>query len=78
MTREQSEIIEGLRRVQLPIGAEFDKSFIEGMYFSKSNYDLSVKQNEWCFRLLYKYRVQLPDLYEKHKENELCKQKPKP
>lgn len=76
MTGEQSEIIEGLRKVKLPFGDSFDRSFIETMYFSKSKYNLTPKQNEWIYRLLYKYRAQLPELYELHKENEFCKPKP--
>jgi hypothetical protein len=38
---------------------------------------LSKSQNEWMFRILYKYRKQLPALYQLHKDNPLCTQKSK-
>lgn len=77
MTAEQNEIITALRTASMLPGI-WDKKFIEKMYFSKRDFKLSASQNEWLYRLLYKYRVQLPDMYEKYKDNEFCKQKPKP
>lgn len=34
--------------------------------------ELSESQNEWMYRLLYKYRKQIPGTYEKYKNNQLC------
>lgn len=75
--RDYDEIIRGLRMVKLPYGANFDKSFIENMYFSKQDYNLSESQIKTIFGLLYKYRAQLPELYDKYKDNEYCKPKSK-
>lgn len=36
--------------------------------------ELTDKQNEWMYRLLYKYRKQLPVTYEKFKHVEFCSQ----
>lgn len=74
MTSEQHEIIKGLRIARMLPGS-WDKSFSEKLYFSKPDFKLSETQSEWIFRLLYKYRKQLPDLYEKHKDNDFCKAK---
>jgi len=74
MTAEQDEIICGLRGASLQLGS-WDKSFVQKLYFSKKDFKLSPAQIEWIYRLLYKYRAQLPVLYEKHKENEFCKPK---
>ena len=71
------EIIQELRTVKIPFGSDRDRSFIEQMYFSKRDFKLSDNQIAYIYGLLYKYRKQLPDLYNKHKENEFCKPKPK-
>jgi hypothetical protein len=46
-------------------------------FMGASNYDkeLTEKQNEWMFRLLYKYRKQLPNIYTNHQMNPLCTKK---
>ena len=75
MTIDQRVIINALNESVTMLPGSWDKSFVRKLYFSKPNFDLSESQNEWIFRLLYKYRAQLPDLYEKHKNNEFCKQK---
>jgi len=72
--RDYDEIIRGLRTATMLPGS-WDKRFSEQMYFSKQDYVLTESQIEWIFRLLYKYRAQLPELYEKHKDNEFCKPK---
>lgn len=74
--RDYDEIIRGLRNATMLSGS-WDKRFTERMYFSKQDYVLTESQIEWLFRLLYKYRKQLPELYEKHKDNEYCKPKSK-
>ena len=74
MTEEQHEIIKGLRVASMLPGS-WDKSFSERLYFSKPDFKLSEKQSACIFGLLYKYRSQLPALYEKHKDNEFCKAK---
>ena len=38
-------------------------------------YTLTDSQSEWLYRLLYKYRRQIPDVYEKYKDHPQCCQK---
>jgi hypothetical protein len=51
MTKEQQDICLALGKVSY-LPAEPEK-------------ELSEKQNEWMYRLLYKYRKQLPNTYER-------------
>lgn len=37
--------------------------------------ELTEKQNEWMYRLLYKYRRQIPSIYEKYKHVPECSKK---
>lgn len=64
MTPEQKVICTNLGKVSYPMGT-FDKRF--GRQLStlaeSIDYELSEKQIEWMFRLLYKYRKQLPKTY---------------
>ena len=74
MTPDQIEIATSLSNCKLPFGS-FDKNFIGDMHHFakfKPSKDLSEKQNEMLFRLLYKYRNQLPGCYQKHKHNIFC------
>ena len=77
MTKEQIEICNNFAIVRF-MPASFDKRFA-GNLTSLAKYspekELTEKQNEWMFRLLYKYRKQLPKTYEKHKGNPLCSKK---
>lgn len=74
MTQEQKEICLALGGVTYLPGS-FDKRFGRNLYGiaeSKPDKELSEKQNEWMYRLLYKYRKQLPRTYEKYKSNPFC------
>ena len=56
MTPEQKEICLQLGNVRY-LPASFDKRFGNNLHTKATlNEDLSEKQNEWMFRLLYKYR----------------------
>lgn len=60
--------------------ATFDKRFGNSMAaLAKhgSHKEITDFQKEWIYRLLYKYRKQLPKLYEKYKNNEFCNKKVK-
>jgi hypothetical protein len=79
MTPEQIEICLKFGNVRFLPGS-FDKRFAYNVHAIASrtpDKQLSDSQNEWMFRLLYKYRKQLPVTYEKHKNNPMCGQKPK-
>lgn len=76
MTEEQKQICVKLHGVRVLPGT-FDKRFIKSLYSlvaTKPDSPLSDSQNEWMFRLLYKYRKQLPVTYDRHKANPLCTQ----
>lgn len=77
MTTEQIEICKALGKVRY-LPASFDKRFgnnLCSLSFTQPEKELSEKQNEWMYRLLYKYRKQLPVTYEKYKSNPLCSQR---
>lgn len=77
MTEEQKEICMLFGSIRYPYGG-FDKRFGNNLYFialNKSDQELSDKQIEWMYRLLYKYRNQAPHIYNKHKSNPLCQKK---
>jgi hypothetical protein len=75
MTNEQLEIATHLIRCTVLPGS-WDKRFINKVgqiAVSLPKQDITESQNEWLFRLLYKYRRQMPNLYQKHKTNQFCK-----
>lgn len=75
MTAEEKEIIQTLYRCTFEAGS-WDKKFIRDHYKATVLHPdawLSEKQHEWTYRLLYKYRAQVPDVYEKYKYHRYCK-----
>jgi hypothetical protein len=77
MTEDQKLICRALGAVNYLPGS-FDKRFgnnLSQMAKENPEKELSEKQNEWMFRLLYKYRKQLPLPYHTHKDNPLCSPK---
>jgi len=38
----------------------------------ESTKELTDAQNEWLYRILFTYRKQIPDVYEKYRDNPLC------
>lgn len=78
MTEDEIFIAKNLNAIHLGFGPSFDKRFIWKMNHN-ARYDsklvLSEKQTEWIYRLLYKYREQLPKTYKKYKEHTQCKAK---
>jgi len=84
MTEEQKEICLALGKPTYLPGS-FDKRFahnLSSLAQHQPEKELTEKQNEWMFRLLYKYRKQLARTYDKYKSNPLCSRletpKPKP
>lgn len=75
MTLDQLEIIIGLHTCKFLPGS-WDKRFVNDLYHKKPDPPLTDTQNEWLFRLLYKYRKQVPNLYLKYHNNPLCAKKP--
>lgn len=74
MTPEQMSIAKALGNVTY-LPASFDKRMGLNMsYLAHNNPDkeISEKQNEWLYRLLYKYRKQIPNTYQKFKDNLFC------
>lgn len=77
MTKDQQLICVNLGRVRYLPGT-FDKRFgnkLSSIAQVSPEKELSEKQVEWMYRLLYKYRKQLPKTYELNKNNPLCSRK---
>lgn len=65
------------RKVRFLPGS-FDKRFANNMAAlaeSGKPINLSQGQEEWVFRILYKYRKQIPQIYERYKTHHLCQRK---
>lgn len=75
MTAEQIEIALSFDRITFLPGS-WNKKFANAMYY-KAKYEpeleLSSLQNEWIYRILYTYRKQIPDIYQKYCNNPNCK-----
>ena len=75
MTQEEKNICLALgNRVNILPGG-FDKRFINNLFalaYNNPEQELTEKQREWLFRLVYKYRRQIADVYEKYKYNPFC------
>jgi len=74
MTPQQVEICRGLGNVSYFPGS-WDKRMGTSLSLMSDDQDLTAKQIEWMYRLLYKYRKQLPMTYEKYKSNPFCSYK---
>ena len=72
MKSEQAEIYSVLRFKVIYLPGSFDKRL--GMLLNSLN-KLKKKQNEQMYRLLYKYRRQIPEVYNKYKNNPFCSKK---
>jgi len=68
MTQSQLIITTALAQVRYLPGS-FDKRLGQGLYKLP---ELTAKQDEWMYRLLYKYRKQMPGIYERYKDNPNC------
>lgn len=74
MTEDQLEIVSHFENLRILPGT-FDKRFITAMISHAKltpNRVLTEKQNEWMFRLLFKYRRQLYKIYPKYHDHPLC------
>lgn len=74
MTPEQIEICVMLGGANY-LPASFDKRFAHNLFrlaTAAPHKELTEKQNEWMYRLLYKYRRQMPRTYEKYKNHPMC------
>lgn len=75
MTEQEAHICKCLGNVTCLGG--FDKRFMNAVAVQATNKpesELSDKQKEWMFRLLYKYRRQLPNLYKRYQTHPHCQQ----
>lgn len=76
MTAEQREICIKLGNLRYLPGS-WDKKFARNVYGKAvDGKELTETQKEWIYRLLYKYRGQVPVLYQKHKGHPHCSRKP--
>ncbi len=77
MTPDQIHICKSLGRVRYLPGS-FDKRFgnnLASLAENNPDEELTAKQIEWMYRLLYKYRKQLPSTYEDNKHQPFCSYK---
>ncbi len=75
MTEDERSICIALGNVRYAPGT-WDKRFgfsVAGK--AERNTELTESQKEWIYRLLYKYRGQLPRLYNIHKGHQHCQKK---
>ena len=74
MTAAEIEIALAFDRVKF-LPASWDKSFARqwsNQARGNPKFQLTDKQAEWLYRLLYKYRRQIPDVYEKYQNHPCC------
>jgi len=76
MTASEHQICRALGNVRF-LPATFDKRFAGNASSWGIEKELSEGQKEWIYRILYKYRKQLPKLYELHKNHPHCSKKTK-
>lgn len=77
MTTEQIEICVMLGGANYLPGS-FDKRFAHNLFrvaTAAPTKELTEKQNEWMYRLLYKYRRQMPNTYLKYQNHPFCARK---
>lgn len=74
MTPEQIEICLSFGHVTALPGS-WDKRMMNNLNALASHNpekELSEKQNEWMYRLLYKYRKQIPETFRKYNNHPFC------
>lgn len=74
MTADEINIATRLYNCSMLPGT-FDKRFVADMYSRSKQQEpkpLSDKQNEILYRLVYKYRKQIPHTYQKYQNNPFC------
>ncbi len=81
MKREKYPMTDDEIRMALALGScrflpgSFDKHLANSLHLiAVTKKEVTESQREWMYRLLYKYRKQLPGLYEKHKGHQHCNQ----
>lgn len=74
MNKEQIEIAKGLKKVDTGLQLNRRK-FIDNMAYKAEfapQAEISEKQEKYLYSLVYTYRGQLNDLYNKYKNHKLC------
>lgn len=74
MLEDEKIVIKALDKVTYLPGSwnkRFAGSMVSLMMASPEK-ELSEKQKEWIYRLLYRYRRQVPNTYDKYKDHEFC------
>lgn len=79
MTNDEQTICKAIGTVRFLPGS-WDKRFANNMAalaVSDPQVELSAGMKEWIYRILYKYRRQLPVVYNRFKDHPHCNQKSK-
>jgi hypothetical protein len=74
MTDDEKIVISALDRVTYLPGS-WNKKFAGAMVSlmrTSPEKELSEKQGQWIYRLLYRYRRQVPEVYERYRDCEFC------
>ena len=77
MTNEEIEIAKGLKGVNTGLNINQSK-FLQGMAYRAEmspQSTITPKQREYLFGLVYSYRGQAPELYNKYQNHELCQKR---
>lgn len=72
MTPDQAHIINKLSTITRRAG--FDTVFIDNLSRRK-DIELTEKQDEFLYRVLYRYRDKLPHTYSQYKDHKFCRAK---
>lgn len=78
MKEEEIKVVLALGSQVTFLPGSWDKRFAHQMYqhaFKTPEKELTISQREWIFRLLYKYRRQVPEMYEKFQNVPECSRK---
>ena len=76
MTIEEIEITVNLFSRVSYIPGSWDKRFVRDIYHECREKELTQSQKEWLYRILYKYRRQVPKTFEAYKNHPDCSRKP--
>jgi len=76
MTADEIKICTSLKYCVTHLPGTWNKRFANNLAAQAENKpesDLTEKQKEWMYRLLYTYRRQVPELYNQFKDHPHCK-----
>lgn len=73
MTQEEIEIVKALSNEVRYLPGSFDKRFAKVIAGYSDEHELTERQLDNIYRMLYSFRRQIPIVYEKYKSNDRIK-----